>query len=325
MAETPKIDRILFATDFLGSSRLALDYAVAFAQHFKSTVIMVHALELPNSAQEVETKTRLPSVTRKIACERLEAIARGVRNAGIEVEAFVEDGMPSEVIPHAVEKHAADLLVLGVHGVHRGIAHLLVGSNTENILLSATCPTMTVGAHVLAGVVPSLHFSEILYFSDFTPDATAAAPYAAFLGKEFDAPIDVCQLIPEGAQNNPGLSRALADRYCEAILEVFPDAHPNWRMPSFQLDRGMEVDELIERARSQSAGLIILGIRAESHLGRHLHTSFAYQLLANATCPVVSVRRQSPGTSKINSQSPLSERALMTAGVALPGDVNGIL
>jgi nucleotide-binding universal stress UspA family protein len=54
----------------------------------------------------------------------------------------------------------------------------------------------------------------------------------------------------------------------------------------------MEVDQILDRAQSQNAGLIVLGVRTESQLGRHLHTSFAYHLLARATCPVLSVRNQ---------------------------------
>ena len=30
--------------------------------------------------------------------------------------------------------------------------HLLIGLNTEKILLSESCPTLSVGAHVLAGI-----------------------------------------------------------------------------------------------------------------------------------------------------------------------------
>ena len=158
----PEVKRILFATDFLGSSHLALDYAVAFAQQFKATIIMVHALELLYPATEVEIETSRPSLTRKHAQERMEAIAHGVRRTGLEVETFVEDGIPHEVILRAVDHHSADLLVLGVHGIHRGVEHLLIGSNTERVLLSANCPTMTVGAHVFSGVDLSLHFKEIL-------------------------------------------------------------------------------------------------------------------------------------------------------------------
>jgi hypothetical protein len=99
---------------------------------------------------------------------------------------------------------------------------------------------MTVGAHVLSGVDSRLHFKEILYFSDFSPEATAAAPYAVFLGNEFHASIDVCQLLPLLAENNPRRRQDLSREYCETIRREFPESDPNWALPSFHLDRGME-------------------------------------------------------------------------------------
>lgn len=297
MLARPKIQRILFATDFLASSRLALDYAVAFAQHFKAAIVMLHALELSYPASEAETETSRPSFTRKHAEERLQAVADSIQYGGVKVEQVIEEGIPEEVIPRAIEDQSADLLVIGVHGVHRGFEHLLVGSNTEKILLSTSCPTMTVGAHALTGVNPGLHFKEILYFADFTPEAAAAAPYAAFLGKEFQAPVDVCQLLPEMASDNPELRNTLAEEYCDAIRRVYPDSDPGWCTPAFHLDRGREFNELIDRAQTQHAGLIILGTHTESHLGRHLHTTFAYQLLSKASCPVISIRLSTPGYS----------------------------
>ncbi len=289
MVTRPAIRRILYATDFMESSRLALDFAVAFARHFHAAITILHAVELQSPAREAEVLKSQPCVSRVAAIERVEAMARGVRLRGLEVETSVEDGIPSEVILRAVGVHSADLLVLGIHGVHRGLEHLLIGSNTENILLSASCPTMTVGAHVLGGVDPGLHFKEILYFSDFTPEATAAAPYADFLGKEFHAAVDVCQLIPAIAEYNPKLRRLLAEQYCETIKQVLPDATSAWTMPSFHLDRGMAIDQIIERARTQNAGVIVLGVHTQTQLGHHLHTSFAYQLLAHATCPVITI------------------------------------
>jgi nucleotide-binding universal stress UspA family protein len=282
MLAAPKVKRILFATDFLESSRLALDYAMAFAHHFKATIIMLHVLELSNPAIVAELSTTRPCVTRNAALKRIAAIAAGVRCTGLEVETFVVADTPSDAILRAVENHSADLLVLGIHGVHRGIA---------------TCPTMTVGAHALAGVDPELHFKEIMYVSDCTPEATAAAPYAVFLGKEFLAPVGVCQLIPEAVEENPGLRQDLAEKYCEALRKVLPDSGQNWGEPSFHLDRGMEANQIIDRAQSQSAGLIVLGVHTESHLGRHIHTSLAYQLLAKATCPVISIRQRIQGGS----------------------------
>jgi nucleotide-binding universal stress UspA family protein len=273
--QAPRITTILIATDLLAGSHLALDYAVAFARHFNAKIIMVHALELSYPAREVEMTTHLPSLTRKHVQERINVIADGVRTLGVEVEIFLEEGIPAEVIPSAVQTHAADLLVMGVYGTHRGLTHLLVGSNTEKILLSATCPTMTVGAHVLAGADPRLHFKEILYFSDLTAEAAAAAPYAAFLSGEFDAPVDVCRLLPDEAAEYDSRQR-----------EGLPHDQAE---TSIRLDHDREIDELIARAKSQHAGLIVLGVHAESMVERHLHTSFVYRLLSEATCPVISV------------------------------------
>lgn len=296
-----KVSRILFATDFLESSRLALDYAAAFAQHFHATIVMLHVLELTQAAREVEAQTARPSLMRHVAQERLDVLASGVRRLGLVVETHIDDGIPSDVILSAVESLHADLLVLGVHGVHRGLEHLLIGSNTEKILLLAQCPTLTVGAHVLSGIDLQLHFDKILYFSDFTQEAAAAAPYAIFFGDAFDAPIEVCQLMPSVAVNNQHLQLELAHEYCKSMKAELGNVRSDWCEPAFHLERGMAVDQILERAQSQHAGLIILGVHAESQLRRHLHTSFAYHLLALATCPILSVRRRDAPSIKAAS------------------------
>jgi nucleotide-binding universal stress UspA family protein len=291
MSPELKVNRILFATDFLESSRLALDYAVAFAEHFKATIVMLHVVELTQAAREVEVLKPGQSATRRFAAERLETLAVGVRRLGLPVETHTDDGLPCEVILSAVDRYNADLLVLGVHGVHRGLDHLLLGSNTEKILLSSNCPTLTVGSQVLAGVDLELHLNEVIYFSDFTPEATAAAPYALFYGKEFNAPVEVCQLLPMIAESNEHLRNELADEYCASMKRVLGN-DSDWCKPAFQLERGMEIEQIIERAQEERAGLIVLGVRTESQLGRHLHTSFAYHLLAKATCPVLTIRHK---------------------------------
>ena len=285
-----KMRRILFATDFWESSRLALDYAVAFAEHFKATIVMLHVVELSQAAREVEVETSRPSLMRHIAQGRLDALASGVRRLGLTVETHIQTGIPCQAILKAVDLYAADLLVLGVHGVHRGLEHLLIGSNTEMILLSARCPTLTVGAHVLSGIDLKQHLDQIIYFSDFTPEATAAAPYAVFFGKEFDAPVEVCQLLPVLAENNERLNTELTDDYGKSVARAPNERDYESFLPAFQLEHGMEIDQIIERVESQHAGLIVLGVRTASQLGRHLHTSVAYHLLAKATCPVLSVR-----------------------------------
>ncbi len=52
----------------------------------------------------------------------------------------------------------------------------------------------------------------------------------------------------------------------------------------------MMKDQILQRAKSECAGLIVLGVKRPSALERRLHTSFAYQLISEATCPVLTVR-----------------------------------
>jgi nucleotide-binding universal stress UspA family protein len=166
---------------------------------------------------------------------------------------------------------------------------LLIGSNTEKVMLAATCPVLTVGAHVLTGFDTKLHVKEILLFSDFTAESTSAAPYALMLGQEFGLPVDICQLLPEVAEGNERLRNELAKDYCQRMKTVLNDDDSTWCQPAFQLKRGLQLEQLVERAESKHAGLIVLGAHKESLLGRHLHSNFAYQVLGRATCPVFTI------------------------------------
>lgn len=286
--QPPRIRRVLLAADFLAGSRLALDYALAFAFHFRAVVVMVHALELSYSARAAETETHQPSMSRQCAQGRLDALAESVSSIGFPVETYVEEGIPSDVIPRCAREYRADLLVLGVYGVHRGLSHLLIGSNTEKILLATNCPVMTIGAHVPSGVDPALHFNEILYYCDFTPHAFAAAAYAAFLSNEFRAPIDTCHVIPKSLERDAQMYERLNDQLQAIVGEDMRDGQTSVVAP-VRLDRGEELQKVITRAKSQHAGLIVVGRPSDSQIGIHLHTTFAYQLLSQATCPVISV------------------------------------
>jgi nucleotide-binding universal stress UspA family protein len=185
------------------------------------------------------------------------------------------------------------MLVLGVHGIHRGLSHLLIGSNTERILMAAACPTLTVGAHALAGVTLDFHPKEILYYTDLSPAAVAAAPYALWLGMAFHAPVEVCQLTPKKAGNNPELLKRMVERYCKSVAQLIPEDQPQWCESTFHLQQSVAVDQVLHRATTNLARMIVSGIKRRSAFGRHVHTSFAYRLLANASCPVLTIGDQS--------------------------------
>ena len=60
-----KMERLLFATDFLESSRLALHYAVAVAHQVDAEIVMLHEAELAPAAHAAEAVSGFPSVSRE--------------------------------------------------------------------------------------------------------------------------------------------------------------------------------------------------------------------------------------------------------------------
>lgn len=284
-----KIRRILFATDFLESSRLALDYAVALASRFSATLMMLHVVELSNPAREAEVETHTPSVSRRLAEQRLNGLASGVRRNGIAVETHVLDGIPCETILRSIPELSADLLVIGIHGVHRGLEHLLIGSNAEHLLLSSPCPTLTIGAHVLAGVDLGFSPKKILFLSDLTLASVVATPYAIQMAREFKVELVILQMLPEIAEEEEQVGLEMVaewDKRVTTELERVGENIADWSQAS---RRNVTLDELILIEESYSDDLILLGVKSETRIGRHLHTSFAYHTLAHAACPVLSI------------------------------------
>lgn len=284
------VKTIAFATDFLESSRLALDYAVGFAHHYKARLHMMHVFHASPAATEAELFYDGPSMSRRSREIRLEAFAGGVRRAGVEVEWELLEGWMPDTLLARIQEKTPDLLVLGTHGIYHGLGHLLIGSNAEAVLLSARCPTITVGRHVLGGVGLPLAFERILYITDFTREAAAAAPYAVALSEEFGAHLDVCHLISEAIGESPKLRNQLAQEYCEAMKRILPSAEEAWCQAAYQLDQGAPAKDILQRARADTAGLIVLGVKAASLMERHLRSSFAYQLVATAVCPILTIR-----------------------------------
>ncbi len=281
---------ILFATDFLESSRLALDFAVAFAHHYQAKLLIVHVFHLTPFAVEAEVMGNVPSISRKSLNNRMEALAAAAHLAGVEAEwRLIEGWMPDPVITAASEVNPG-LLVLGTHGVYHGLGHMLIGSNAEKILNVSCCPTLTVGRHVPAGVSLDVTFERIVYITDFSPESAAACPYAVALQKEFGGRLDVFHLLPEQGDRSPEAQEQRAQQYCEAVRRTIPDGEVTWCEPGKQLEHAYNAEEILERMRWDTAGLIVLGIKGGSQFSRLLQASLAYQLVATAASPVLTIR-----------------------------------
>ncbi len=278
------IRNIVFATDFLESSRLALDFAVAFSHHYNAKLTIVHVFELPTEAEEVELLTGRRSVSREHALSRLEAFAEGVRRLGVSTETDLREGEPCGGVLASAAERNADLLVLGTHGIYRGVQHLLVGSNAERILSSAKCPALTVGRHVMAGIDLDLKLREIMAIFDSPAETTAVARHAEDLGRDLGIPVRGLQVASEAENTqDPASARRSQGPSARPSLPSSPGAE-------LRFEGVFSPEQIVQIAERTVDSLIVTGVRPVSRWDRHFRTSFAYELVAKARSPLLSIQ-----------------------------------
>ena len=187
----------------------------------------------------------------------------------------------------------ADLLVVGTHG-RTGAMKLLLGSVAEEIFRRSRVPVLTIGPSVQKGAHGGGQFHRVMLATDFTPEATGAAPYAISMAQEHQA-----RLLLLNVMRNPdpkAADRKTQDSVANVmhqLYEMVPEAAELWCRPEATVRFGNPADCILEAATEHEADLIVLGVRdAAGHLGAatHLERTTAHKVVAHAVCPVLTVR-----------------------------------
>jgi nucleotide-binding universal stress UspA family protein len=140
-------EKILVASDFSDTARIAADWAADFARALGAKLVVVHVFDmpvvgLPDAAFIVDAKTaaRLSEQAQR----GLDSEIARLRELGAAVEAgLLRQGDARDVIPKAAESAGAGLVVVGSHG-RRGLSRALLGSVAESIVRSSNVPVVVV-------------------------------------------------------------------------------------------------------------------------------------------------------------------------------------
>jgi len=287
------VKNILFLTDFSEPSETALPLAFATAREYGATVHALHVM-VPQPSTYMSPDTTMAALdaqeeAAQAGMQRVESQLAGV-NHDVKVVRGIDVWGPVE---QAIESCHADLLVLGTHG-RAGAQKMILGSVAEEVFRRSSVPVLTVGPRAREGMHGAARSHRVLLANDFSPEARAAAPYAISLAQENQAHLVLLHVM-DGRSNRyapggAGMSIAVA---MHELLELVPEDAELWCRPEPVVQYGQAPERILEEANGRRADLIVLGVRgAAGHLraATHFRRSVAYQVVANARCPVLTVR-----------------------------------
>ena len=141
--------RILIATDGSELCERAVRQGVDLAKAIGARVVGVTVLQplhtgAPRSMVPANLAAIVHEQMQKLAAANLAGLERIAEAAGVPLETLREsDDHPWQGILRAAEATGADLIVMASHG-RKGVAALLLGSETQKVLTHAKVPVLVV-------------------------------------------------------------------------------------------------------------------------------------------------------------------------------------
>lgn len=184
--------KVLIPYDFSEQAQHALNFTTDFADQLEDIHIeILHVLEIPNSSSfsaggDVELGGNLENQIfflklmekRKAQIKELEEEYAGRK---FKLSVKFKTGNAFKSISESIIEENPDLVVMGSKGTS-GIEEVLIGSNTEKVVRTASCPVITIKS-----AITSASIKKIVFASDFKDETTEVATRIARLQKLFDA------------------------------------------------------------------------------------------------------------------------------------------
>ncbi len=292
------LQTVLCAFDFSDTSRSALVDAADLAERSHAALHLIHVVPLfrarkahAGSDPEVAFRERTRSfVNDTLAAENAFDVVSPVVHE-------VHGETPADGVLHYAASIGADLVVVGTHS--RGaVERILAGSVAAELLRRSPVPVLIVPERV--GETMAGPDGPVVVGVDFSAHAAHALALARAMAQEYAAPLGVAHVrdpLPDTVLAPPDLRRTgatpsgvrsweTAHEGLEALLT--PDERGSDHVALYA-PPGRPAAELVEIARREGAGLLVVGTHGRQGWDRLRLGSVAEATVRGAPCPVLVV------------------------------------
>src|SRR5208283_4977594 len=290
-----EIKRILCPIDFSEFSARAYRYALTIAGHYRSKVVAQHIVEL----------WRYPSAGFAASASLYDEFCQAVLESGKEqLQEFVKKHTQDEALPELVVHHGrapdsilsfaeaqkVDVIVMGTHG-HRGYDRLMLGSVTERVMRTASCPVLAVCQEPRDSTGTGKdhghahYLRRILYCTDFSENSDPALNYAISATEEYDAELTllhVMEEVPSAAKTEKAIAAAT-----EQLEKLIPPEGRKSLKVKTAVRMGKPYRQIIQFALEAQIDMVAMGVRGRGALDLAVFGSTTYRVLQLGPCPVL--------------------------------------
>ena len=288
-ASTPiSMQRIMLATDFDPVSESALHYSLSIARRYGSKVYLLHVVA-PEPFQFLSGDARqraLEDAWRNAQRHMTDLLIAG-HLEGVDHQVLVEQGDVWEVLARKINDLLINLLVIGTHARGR-VGKLLLGSVAESIFRQAPCPVLMVGPRAIQ-VSERTPQQPILFCTGFSAHSLKAGGYALSLAQHQGAQLVLMHVSKESPQTQQQKEQ-IVEGAKRRLASLIPTGMQLAASPETIVEFGTAAERILSAAQTIKPGLIVLGVRQPVGFARRLKWATAYEVVANAPCPVLTVR-----------------------------------
>ena len=218
----------------------------------------------------------------------------------ISWEPLITVGKPADEISRAVEEKDIDLVITATRG-RSGLKRIILGSVTERLMRTLSCPLLVVNSpeHKFVSVADqTVKIKKILVGCDFSPDSGQAFEHALSLAQEFQAELHLAHVIEpptpsELNQENTPVSEEIQQDYRDLLSrklkEMVPVEARYWCTPQTSILEGQPYEEIVRYAESKDIDMIVLGVRGQGLVKTLFLGSTTDRVVRRSPCPVLSV------------------------------------
>ncbi len=274
---------IVVATDLVGRSEAALEYARKLATAYGARIVLAHGID-PMEYAAVDAvpggvlKT-LPEEARTV----LDQLSADLLREGIHSHSEIRQGTVAQMLLDVARQYQAGLIVVGTKG-NQGAGPVLVGAIAEELVRLAECPVLAVAADWNAGPFRPTPGGPVLLAIECNEAASAAAATACSLAQVFERPLLLLHArnAEEAAANPNPCAAGLEEFGIEVTAEI--------EVRCIAKD-GNPAEAIAEGIAENHPCILVVGVkRASCTPGPH---GTAFGLLAISRVPVLCVPPES--------------------------------